>query len=385
MSCKTKFTKGTHKSEKSKKDNKSYKYDTSSEEEFSGSVCIVDKKPNTYLDLCDKHKHKQLNLVSDIEKTALNQNTSFRAPRNVVVFNNKLWVTIELIASELLPTVLVYSKKGELLKNITVTGRPSGSPTGIVQNTTDLFKYPINDPVAQPVTFIACTSDGRIVIYNKNIDPNNTITVYTSSGQLSGFTNITIHKGFLYVADYFNGMIKKFDTDFNLVESFTDTGLTSIKYNPINVYSDGCKLYVTFVSPELGFREATSGIGNGYVDVFTSSTSYERLIDRGSLWDPIGMWKCGDILYVGNFGNGRINKFYASTGQLIGPLLDKFANPITIDHLVSFTGDVKFIEQKTTCEDDKDIKGVKFAFTSNPSDDIHGLLGYIVDACRCDK
>lgn len=333
-------------------------------------------------------KYKQVNIVSDIGQSALNQDVSLINPWGIVVLCDKVWVSVNE-ASKLTS----YTKTGELIQNVTV---PGGNSTGLVVNCTKLFKFPVGDPAAQPALLITVTKNGTIDVYNPNVNPNTAVTVFTAPADTSNYTGVTIHKGFLYVTDFFAGLIRKFDGSFNLVASFTDTSLSTIGYYPFNVYSDGCKLYVAFALSETAEEETThtTGLGFGYVDVFKSDSSYRRLIDRDGLNAPWGIWKCKKVLYVGNTGDGRINAFCAKSGELITPLSNKFGNPITIDGLWGITGDVEFKKEyfdnnncykrcNTECEDD--IQCIEFAFAAGIEDNSRGLVGYLVDAECYDK
>ncbi len=68
--------------------------------------------------------------------------------------------------------------------------------------------------------------------------------------------------------------------------------------------------------------------GCGYVDVFDTNGNFiQRLVSAGALnspwgmaWAPSGFGKFGGDLLVGNFGDGKINAFDPSTGNLLGTI-----------------------------------------------------------------
>jgi hypothetical protein len=70
---------------------------------------------------------------------------------------------------------------------------------------------------------------------------------------------------------------------------------------------------------------------------------------------------------VGNFGNGRIHAFNATTGAREGRLRDSQGRPITIDGLWG----LQFGNGNAAKTDE-------LLFSAGPADESHGLLGKIV-------
>ena len=86
-------------------------------------------------------------------------------------------------------------------------------------------------------------------------------------------------------------------------------------------------------------------LGNGFVDIFNlDGTLDERLISGGALDSPWGLQIApssfgafaGDLL-VGNFGNGEINAYNATTGAFVGTLDGSNGDPLVIDGLWGLT------------------------------------------------
>ncbi len=82
-------------------------------------------------------------------------------------------------------------------------------------------------------------------------------------------------------------------------------------------------------------------MGHGFVDQYDLSGNFlKRLISGGPLDSPWGMaiaplgWgPFGGALLVGNFGDGLINAFNATTGAFIDSIRDTNGNPLAIEGL----------------------------------------------------
>jgi uncharacterized protein (TIGR03118 family) len=116
-----------------------------------------------------------------------------------------------------------------------------------------------------------------------------------------------------------------------------------------------------------------AGLGHGFVDVFNLNGTFdERLISQGLLDSPWGMQIApssfgsfaGDLL-VGNFRNGMINAYNATTGAFIGTLDGSDGNPLVIDGLWGLTiGNGAGGGSLNT-----------LYFTAGPDGENHGLFG----------
>ena len=72
-------------------------------------------------------------------------------------------------------------------------------------------------------------------------------------------------------------------------------------------------------------------------------------------------------LFVGNFGDGRINIFDLATNTFIGQLLDIHGNPIAIDGLWALTPG----------NDGRAGSADRLYFTAGPDEESHGLVGVL--------
>ena len=110
-------------------------------------------------------------------------------------------------------------------------------------------------------------------------------------------------------------------------------------------------MYVTYARQDAAKHDDAAGPHRGFVDVFNLNGTpglahgAVRLVSRGPLDSPWGLALAptgfanlsahhGDpVLLVGNFGNGLINAFDATTGTPLGQLKDPDGEPIQVDGL----------------------------------------------------
>jgi uncharacterized protein (TIGR03118 family) len=264
------------------------------------------------------------NLNSNVEHVA-----KFTSPQTVnswgiVILGDKcckcddevLWV-----ANNGSDTLVKYSKKGMLLQVVNVTGQ---APTGLVVNNTHTF---------QNALLITATENGTIEIYNPLVNANNTIVVVTTPDAV--YKGLAIADNKLYVANFHSGNVEVYDGNFTLLSTFTDPALVNSGYAPFNIIARKNRIYVTFAKQDEDKHDDVKGDGFGYIDIFSPVGSFlHRFINREPLNAPWGLLfsKCGNFLYVGNFGDGRINIF-DKNGVFISPLHDKNGNILVLDGL----------------------------------------------------
>jgi uncharacterized protein (TIGR03118 family) len=271
-----------------------------------------------------------------------------------------------------------------------------GTPTGTVFNiglTSSSFQIAGPGKTGQTVAravFLFATEDGTIVGWNPGIDPSGQfagpggvsadgVIAVDSSG--NNFINPNpnqqsgaVYKGLaiaasstpiiaadpnstavLYVSNFRAGAIEVYDATFSRVTTlsagaFTDPGLPA-GYAPFNVQVLNGKLYVDYARQNGTRHDDVAGPHRGFVGVFNLDGSAGlpggavRLISRGSLDSPWGLAIAppgfaglsgpggAPVLLVGNFGDGLINAFDATTGTPLGRLNDPDGEPIRIDGL----------------------------------------------------
>ncbi len=268
----------------------------------------------------------------------------------------------------------VYDANGNtIMPHVTIPGLGgmTGSPTGVVYNSTGKFIIPATGEKSE---FIFCTEDGTIAAWASG---GSAITVANRSAFGTVYKGITISRkegiALIYATDFHNGRVDVYDQNFEYQEgfSFIDPDMAA-GFAPFNIrYIDGL-LYVTYakqLAPENIDDEA--GPGNGYINLFELNGTFgKRFASNGSLNSPWGIQQTdgnglGAIL-VGNFGDGRISVF-AKNGAFKS-FLQSDGMPIEIEGLWALV------------MPEDNILGVphnRIYFTAGPDDEEHGLFGYL--------
>jgi len=266
-------------------------------------------------------------------------------------------------------------------------GSPAGTtaaPTGVIFNTV-LTTNPGDFVVSAngksgPSIFMFDTEDGTISGWNPGVDPTHAILAVDRSNVGKG----AVYKGlaigsnatgtFLFATNFRFGTIEMFDSNFNLVRSFTDHGLPQ-SYAPFGIQNIGGNLYVTFAKQDPAKHDDVAGAGHGFVDEFdTNGNLISRLIARGSLNSPWGLalapanfGPLSNDLLVGNFGDGHINAFDLNTGAALGSLENSGGVPIQNDGLWSLQFGNGAAAGATN----------ELFFTAGINGEAHGLFGKI--------
>jgi uncharacterized protein (TIGR03118 family) len=274
-------------------------------------------------------------------------------------------------------TSVVYNSTGaQVLAPVSIPthgAATGGAPSGQIFNGSTGFKLP-NGNAAR---FIFAGLDGVISGWNggtaaiAKVDRNGT-SVYT--GLAIGAAADT----FLFAADFKSGKIDVFDRTYTLQAStFTDPSLPA-GYSPFNIQNIGGKLYVTYAQPDPATGFEKKGVGLGIVNVFNTDGSFvKRLATGGTLNAPWGVaqapasWLTGapnsTVILVGNFGDGHVNAYDASTNVWLGTLQSN-GTIITIDGLWA----ISFVPATATT-----INADWLFFSAGPAGATKGLFGYV--------
>lgn len=182
---------------------------------------------------------------------------------------------------------------------------------------------------------------------------------------------------YLYATNFATGRIDVFkgmSGSPDLAGSFTDPGVPS-GYAPFNVQRLGSSLYVTYVKQDDAHEDEVKGAGLGLVDQFDLQGNFMgRVTTGGTLNAPWGLALAPDsfgawagALLVGNFGDGRINAFDASTHSFLGQVLGSSGSPLEIDGLWAISPG----------NDGQAGSSHSLYFTAGPDDESHGLFGVL--------
>jgi uncharacterized protein (TIGR03118 family) len=257
--------------------------------------------------------------------------------------------------------------------NVAVPGGPTGTTFVGVSNAFNITSA----GVTGPSIFAFATESGQIQGWNPTVDFTHTVVAVDQSALGAVFKGLTLGTSGasprLFAADFANGVVRMFDSSFAQIGTFTDTGLPA-GYAPFNVQNLNGQIYVAFALREPGGDEEVTGHARGFVDVFdTDGNLVRRLVQHGRLNAPWGLaiapasfGKLAGALLVGNFGDGRINAYDATTGRYIGNVKGENNLRVAIDGLWALhTGPNGTI-----------------TFSAGPEDETHGLLGSIGPAMR---
>ena len=249
--------------------------------------------------------------------------------------------------------------------------KDGGTPTGVVFNGASFFKVTKNGN-SQPSLFIFVSEDGSISGWNPQLDRTRAI-IAVDNGTNNG-TNRAVYKAatlgvanghnFLYVTNFFSGQVETYNENFQQVNpnSFADPNLPT-GFAPFGIQNLNGQIYVTYAMQDKKRHDDVKGPGNGFVNVFdTSGNLVRRLVSNGNLNSPWGLAIVDSELWVGNFGDGKINNYDPTTGAFIETLMKNDGTPLQFDGLWALLAL---------------SKGVYF--TAGLADESHGLFGLITE------
>ena len=334
--------------------------------------------------------YQQTNLVSDIAGVALFTDANLKNPWGLSHSAASPW-WISDNGTGLTTLYNGHGRKFPVTSPLVVTiARPGGSPAGttaaptgnVFNNSGGGFVVSENGNSGSSV-FMFATEDGTISGWNPNVDLTHTILAVDRSAVGAGavYKGLAIAGNSIYATNFRFGEVEQFDSNFNLVRSFTDNQLANTCplpgqcFAPFGIQNIGGNLYVTFALQNAAKHDDEGGPGRGFVDVFdTNGNLLKRLISRGALNSPWGLalappnfGQFSNDLLVGNFGNGRINAFDPNTGALLGQLKNQKGLIISINGLWGLA----FGNGHAAGQTDE------LFFTAGINDEANGLFGKI--------
>ena len=245
--------------------------------------------------------------------------------------------------------------------------KKGGNPTGVVMNGTSFFKVTKNGS-SLPARFIFVSEDGTISGWNPTLDPTNAIVAVKGKGDnvYKGATlGVAGGHNFLFVTNFHSGRVETYDENFHEINphGFGDPNLPR-GFAPFGIRNFNGEIFVTYAKQGPGKRDDVHGPGNGFINVFdTSGNLLRRLVSNGALNSPWGLAIVeGDKLWVGNFGDGRINNYNPTTGASLGTINRADGTPLEFDGLWDLL-----------------TLGDGVYFTAGIADEQHGLFGLITE------
>jgi len=224
--------------------------------------------------------------------------------------------------------------------------------SGVVENSSDGFIVSVAGR-AGPARVVYAGTGGMIAAWSPEVD-NRPLTVFTADDSAS-YTSLAIatsstpSERHLYAADFHNGRIDIFDTDFRKLSatatrfSFIDPALPP-GYAPFGIAVIGDLVYVAYAQrPPSSGNDPVTGAGLGLIGVFTPGGDFiTRLIGAGGAlnapWAVVrvpadGEFPFAGALLVGNTRDGTIHAFDVRTGLLLGALADEKGAALVIPNL----------------------------------------------------
>ena len=268
-------------------------------------------------------------------------------------------------------------------------GAVTGGPvTGVIANAFSSNTAVFDVAPGKPASFLFCATDGVISGWNPSVDSTHARVLVDNSKSGAVYKGCAIGGTAaaprFYAANFSSGNIDVFDGSMNPVsgaKAFVNTAVPA-GFAPFNIQNINGTLFVSYAKQDAGRRLDVAGPGNGYVATFdTSGNLLANLVAQGPLNSPWGFAIApatfvpfGGALLVGNFGDGKINAFNATTGAPLGALNDLKGNPIAIPGLwsLNFGGKARNADPGTLYF----TAGIGGGPNNDPVES-HGLLGSI--------
>jgi uncharacterized protein (TIGR03118 family) len=280
----------------------------------------------------------QTNLVSDIPNLANNTDPNLKNPWGVAFSaTSPFWTSDQRTGLSTL-----YNGAGVpqgLVVTIPGSATPPSGPTGMVfSNLTGQF--PVNGTAA---TFIFDTLNGTLLGWNGGAGTTAVQMASTPGAIYTGLAEAaTGGSTFLYAADstghinVFNSAWADVTNSATFAGKFVDPSLPA-GFVPFNIQNIGGNLYVTYA--QLG--PGGTPLPGGFVDEYSSSGSLlKRVASDGPLSAPWGIVVApasfgpfSNDLLIGNFGNGEILAYDATTDLFLGTVNGANGQPLVNDHL----------------------------------------------------
>jgi len=270
--------------------------------------------------------YAQENLASDVPGLAHFTDPNLKNPWGISFPpGGPFWVSNQITG-----TSTLYNGAGQPLP-LVVTIPGGGNPTGQVFNGSNDFAL----PTGGAARFLFASLSGSITGWNPASGTLAQVAVPGTGTNRPLYQGLAIGNNgagnFLYAADTLNGKIDVYNGSFALTKlagSFTDPGLPA-GFAPHNIQNIGGTLYVTYERDQ----------GGGVVNAFDLNGNFLRRVsfnaEGGPLDDPWGVviapasfGAFGNMLLVGNEGDGRISAFNPLTGAFAGQIATLSGTPI---------------------------------------------------------
>ena len=234
-----------------------------------------------------------------------------------------------------------------LIVNIPAGLNGAANPTGIVFSGSATDFMVTANAVTAPARFIFAGEGGSITGWAPTVDLNNAVIGYDDGAGGAVYKGLAIAANgaanFLYAADFHNNKIDVFDATFKKITAsggFVDSSLPA-GYAPFGIQAlqiqSQTSIFVAYAQRNPNSADNVSGAGLGLVNIFdVNGVLQKHLIAAGGAlnapWGltlaPADFGSLSNALLVGNFGDGVINGYDVSSGQLIGAVKDTNGQPL---------------------------------------------------------
>jgi uncharacterized protein (TIGR03118 family) len=247
------------------------------------------------------------------------------------------------IANNGTQTSTLYDGTGKPLALVVGFAGTTFNPTGIAFNPSATDFVVTSGGNSGSSKFVFVGEGGMIAGWSPGVDLTHAVTMYTDAGG-------AVYKGlaiaanggawFLYATDFHNAKIDVLDTNFAkqatsaTAFTFSDPGIPA-GYAPFGIQAinngaaGATQIYVSYAQQKApDNHDEVDGAGLGYVDIYdTNGKLTKQLVAGGALNAPWGMalapadfGTLSNALLVGNFGDGSINGYDATTGEHLGAI-----------------------------------------------------------------
>jgi uncharacterized protein (TIGR03118 family) len=278
----------------------------------------------------------QTNLVSDVPGLAANTDPNLKNPWGVAFSaTSPFWTSDQGTG-----LATLYNAAGApqgLVVSIPGSATPPTGPTGqVFSNLAGSFLVG-----GAPATFIFDNLNGTISGWNGGAGTTAVVERTTPGAIYTGLAQATNSSGtFLYAANSApGGGINVFSSTWaptSLAGTFSDPNLPA-GLVPFNIQAIGGNLYVTYASLGPGGTPMPGGV----VDEYDANGNFlKRIATGGSLFAPWGIvlapssfGSFGNDLLIGNFGNGEILAYDATSDLFLGTINGSNGQPLINDRL----------------------------------------------------
>jgi uncharacterized protein (TIGR03118 family) len=315
-------------------------------------------QPNAMAPILASNQYQQTNLVANLPGKAAVTDPNLVNPWGLSRSSGSPW----WVSDNGMGVATLYGAAGNIVP-LVVTIPPSdpnvsstGTPTGTVFNGSTEFEI----VKGKPAVFLFVSEDGVISGWNPTVQPTKAVMLVNQKTKsvFKGATIATLNgaqrgtHNYLYVADFRQGRIEIFDTNFQrtmaLENNFANQSIPT-GYAPFNVQNIGGNIYVAYAKQDSQKHDEVDGPGLGFVNVYSTTGELLRRFERGSWFNgPWGLTQApsdfgpySHYILVGNFGSGQIAAFDPVTGKFQDFLRDAKSMPVWIDGLwgLSFGND----------------------------------------------